>query len=472
MFPMPPYLLDMLNKVRKTIRKYGMLHGGDRVLVAVSGGVDSVALLHVLLELRKEYGIELLVCHLNHGLRGEESLRDERFVGTLAGRLGLPFLTRSLDAASVSGMEGEGLQEVARRLRYRFYEEVAEEEGGQSVAMGHNSDDQAETVLMRFLKGSGAAGLRGIPPVRGRYIRPLIEVSREEIEAYVKVNGIDHVEDSSNYKRDYLRNSIRHELLPFIEKRYNSGIRATLNRLASTISLDDDYIMGEADSAMERAVISRRGDRVVLDRVAMAEASEAVRSRIYIKLLSYLIENKARFSHTHLRSMSGMTIDGPPNISIDLPMGLKFVREYERVILGRRMEDWAPAFEDVLRIPGETRIEKAGVRLCATILDGIPDTFRGCGRFRAYFDLESLEMPVIVRGFRHGDRVVVLGMDGRRKVKDLFIDEKVPAGMRPMVPILVSGGEIIWVAGLRQSEKGKISQGTRTVLSVELSGRG
>ena len=247
----------MIEKVKETIKHFAMVEGGDHLLVAVSGGMDSVALLHLLMALREPLDIQLTVCHLNHSLRGEESIRDEEFVRSLAESLGLAFEGGREDLRAITRERDGSLQEVARAVRYAFFEEVALRTGATKVALGHTSDDNAETVLMRFIKGSSARGLRGIPPVRERYIRPLIETGRGEVETFIRERGIEYVEDSSNRTMNYLRNRIRGELIPFIEEKYNPNLRETLNREASVIARDDDYLSCEAERASGGVVVER-----------------------------------------------------------------------------------------------------------------------------------------------------------------------------------------------------------------------
>ena len=233
----------ILHKVRKTIEKHRMLSRGDRVIVGVSGGRDSVVLLSVLTRLRPAYGTSLVVAHLNHGLRGNEACRDEAFVKKLAHDLGLPCETRSV---SVRGLRTKRttLQEAAREARFLFFRELVKKYGATKVALGQNADDQAETMVMRFIRGAGLAGLKGIPPVRDEIIHPLIEVTRAEIEAYMTEEGLAHVEDSSNRKDVYLRNRIRKHLIPVLEE-YNPNLKMTLGRMGQVLSFEEHYMGSE-----------------------------------------------------------------------------------------------------------------------------------------------------------------------------------------------------------------------------------
>ncbi len=264
---------DILNRVRETARSHGMLRKGDCVLAAVSGGADSVVMLHMLCALRDELRLRLVVFHLNHNLRGREAERDFNFVRRLCARLGLPFEGRKLRAGEL----GKGsVQEAAREARYRHMEDAAKKHGARRIALGHTLDDQAETVLMRLVKGAAGAGLAGIPPVRGPFIRPLIEASRAEVEAFARENNIGFVTDSSNLVPKYLRNDIRLNLIPYLKKNYNPNIVSALVRLASTLRQDTEFIDSQAEAALPKVLIGRSRGTVVLDRVALTGLHSAL----------------------------------------------------------------------------------------------------------------------------------------------------------------------------------------------------
>jgi tRNA(Ile)-lysidine synthase len=459
----------MIERVKKTIERFGMVERGDHILVAVSGGMDSVSLLHVLMALRERLDIELTVCHLNHSLRGEESLRDEEFARRLASDLGLAFEVRREDVKSIARERKGSLQEVARAARYAFFEETAQRVGAEKVALGHTNDDNAETVLMRFIKGSSITGLRGIPPLRGRYIRPLIETERRAVEEFIKDKGIRYVEDSSNRTMNYLRNRIRGELIPFIEERYNPNLRETLNRMASVIARDDDYLTSQAERMRHDVVVERGEGKVILDGVRLAALPDALMLRLFIMEMVQLYEYTVDIASNHLESMAGVVRGAAPNASINLPGGLRLVREYDRVILTMGGYDVPIEFEGDLQVPGVTRIEGCSARFETSIIEDLPFNLTKDGKSTAYFDYDALALPIVIRGFRAGDRLVPLGMTGHKKVKDIFIDMKVPVARRYRTPLLISGDNILWVAGVKQSEMGKVVDSTKRVLKVRYS---
>src|SRR3989304_8936645 len=237
--------MEILRKFEQTIKRFNMLQKGDRVIVACSGGPDSVALLHLLNQIKEKYDLKLFVAHINHKLRGQESDEDERFVKRLAQNLRLDSYARSFDVARIARKKKLSLEEAAREVRYEYLNKLALRLRATKISLGHNADDQAETVLMRLIRGTGALGLTGMSIVRGKIIRPLLQIKREEIEEFLKEQNLGSRIDSSNLRQDYLRNRIRLELLPHLKRNYNPKIIDTLNRTASILSAQEDYLEKE-----------------------------------------------------------------------------------------------------------------------------------------------------------------------------------------------------------------------------------
>ncbi len=451
-------------RVEKTIEKYGMLSEGQRVGVGVSGGVDSVVLLHILVKLKERWNLKLIVCHLNHNLRGEESLRDARFVEELAEELGLEFVCRSLPQDAKP--EGVSIQDWARKKRLSFFEDVVREHSLDRIALGHNMNDNAETVLMRLLRGASIEGLKGIEPVRAPFIRPLIEVKREEIEEYARAHSIRYVEDSTNRSKRYLRNRIRLELIPYLEKHYNPSIVETLSRLSSLLRRDARYLEAQTTEVFKELAVVEK-DRVCFRREELVKLDDAIVTRLFMKATERLHKRRdlmeSAQAEQFLRALRGRR----PNVCISLGEGLYLKRAYEEVVVTTEgaPEPVMPE-ETPLKVPGLTTLEGTGYLLKAEVT-GRPEVFEK-DRCVAYFDYEHLPAPLLVRTFRPGDRMRPLGMSGSRKIKDIFIDEKIPLEERRRIPIVVADGRVIWVAGIRQSEDFRVEENTKRVLRIEL----
>lgn len=452
----------LTDNVRGLIKARRMLKRGSTVLAAVSGGADSMALLHLLNGLKEELKIKIVVCHLNHNLRGRESRRDYEFVRKAALKLDLKFEGRTLGKGE---LKGSNIQEKARERRYEFLEEAAEKYGAGRIALGHTLDDQAETVLMRLLKGSSSSGLAGIPPVRGSCIRPLIESSRSEIESFLHNKGIKFVTDSSNLSSKYLRNDIRLNLIPYIRKRYNPGITVTLGRLSAILAADDEFLRSTAARSFKKALIEDSGGSLVMDRLRLKKLHRAVAARVLLQGIGLLREETNVFG-PHIDSLMRLIEGERPNAEVRLSGGLRAVREYDRITLTTGKKAQVRPFEKRLKVPGITEIDGLSCSFRATLLKSPPKSFVRSAS-TAYFDADEANGTLILRNMRPGDRITPFGMKGRKKVKEIFIENKVPKGERKTVPLLCSGAEVLWVAGLKRSEACRVGARTRAVLKVE-----
>lgn len=462
----------IVKRVKKTIRENAMIDQGDKVLLCVSGGIDSMALLDVFFSLKDEFDLELGLCHLNHNLRAVESERDQSFVEKAAKDKGLPFFTKTLKEGELK--EAGSLQESAREARYAFFIEAAGEFDAKRIALAHNRDDQSETVLMRILKGCGLKGLRAMPAVRAPYIRPFIEVTRAEIEAYAKEHGVEFVEDSSNESTKYLRNRLRIELIPKLEDEYNPKIREALSSLAASAKLDYSFIESEAKGLFSSAKEEAGDLRIVLSRESLTGAHPALSARVFLMAIENLKGDTRGFYSVHTEAFLNLISSTEPGASVDLPGGLRVRREYEQVVIESLLEiavesDVDNAYEAELSLPGVTELGKTGSTFTAEILEERPDP-KKTPELVALFDLdllESIDSPLTVRTFRAGDRMTPLGMSGVKKVQDIFVDDKVAKTLRASVPLLICAGEVLWIAGLRQSERAKLTAGTKRTLRIE-----
>ena len=454
---------EMLDRVRKTAAKHKLLSRGDVVLAAVSGGADSVVMLHLLCALSRELSLKIVVFHLNHNLRGAEAAMDMAFVRRLAKRLGLAFEGRKLKKGELSG---PSVQEAAREARYRLLKEAAAGHGATRIALGHTLDDQAETVLMRVIKGAGA-GIAGIPPARGPYIRPLIDVSRADIEAYAAAHDIKFVTDSSNLKTGYLRNDVRLNLIPYLRKNYNPNITGALVRLSAISRDDSEFIDAYARAAFKDAVVSKSRKKVVLDRARLTGLHMALKSRVLMMAVWYLAGESDIYS-THITSCVNVVDGAAPNVAIDLPGGVTLSREYGRVVVTTEALPGPLCYSVALKAPGTTVVKESGYTFKAVLLKKPPASFDG-GNLAAYFDADAFlaSGPYSFRQMEPGDRMVPLGMKGRKKIKEIFIENKVPLRQRYSLPLLCSKDEVIWAVGVKRSDRFKVGPMTRRVLRIE-----
>ncbi|HHW12577.1 MAG TPA: tRNA lysidine(34) synthetase TilS [Firmicutes bacterium] len=467
-------------RVLATIQRYRMFSAGEKILVAVSGGVDSMVLLTVLMRLPLQ--LKLAVFHMNHGLR-PEAAAEEAMVARYAAAHGLPCYTARPAFDLLTAKGGNSLQVAARQERYRLLALAAEQHGYGKIALGHHADDQVETVLMRFLAGAGPEGLAGIPPVRDRYVRPLIEVGREEILAYARGLNLPWAEDASNQKPVYLRNRLRHQLLPYLEEEYQPGLRG---RLRETAVICREWV--EVGTALGREALVRWGliqpdgrltpnhnGGYLVPAAAWRELFPAVRRFLFRWLFFSLAKTDSYLEFVHSEAFVGL-IDAPEGKRIDLPGGLMAFKENQAIWLGpanaivsvRGEEDGRAQWEPLaLAVPGVTVLPAhTGEVECRLLtVEALPADWNAVVPNEFYFDADQLVFPLYVRPRKPGDRFQPFGLAGSKKVKDLLINAKIPRHERWAYPILVDGKDrILGVMGLRPAEWGRITAASRRVL--------
>ena len=443
------------------------------MLIGVSGGADSLALLYALHELRSQLDCHLHIAHLDHDLR-PDSVEDAEFVRQHANHLNLPISIDRVDVLHLKQQQKLSVETAARKARYRFYEAVSKRIGATKIALGHHRKDQAETILMNLLRGAAITGLKGMLPVRdGKFIRPLLDVSREEIEEFVVQLGLHPRQDSTNFDRAYLRNRIRLELLPLLECDYNPNLQNTLAQTAELLRADSDYLENVTSEAFETCRMNiNLPDAVVLERTTFGQYHLALRRRILRFAIAEMSGEPAGLSFHHLESMLRLIESESPNGSLALPDGLEFRRAYNHLIFRVAVADIGD-FEYEIAVPGTTSLPLLNAEIVASIIEKscatenivqIPD-----GKFQAIVDFDCLRFPLKIRNRRKGDRFQPFGMVGSKKIKDFLIDAKVPGHERGRTPILVSGNQILWVVGHRTSGQCKVDQTTKRYLYLTYS---
>ncbi len=471
---------EVLQTMTETVAAENMIGAGESVLVGVSGGVDSVVLLFCLVELAEEIGIRRLgVAHLNHGIRGAAAEQDRQFVRALADEYGLDCYSQAVDVKHRARRDRLSLEAAARQARYGFLEKTADGEGFHKIATAHHADDNAEQVLMNVIRGSGPAGLAGIPPMReDRIIRPLIRVSRAAIEALAREKNLSFTFDYTNDDTAFLRNRVRHRLMPLLQKEYNPNIKAGLNKMAQVFQAEEDWHKAYLSGIYENMRLSTADDKIVVSAPALKKQPLAVRRRLIKKMLRNLQGHGRRISFDHVEAVIDC-LSKSRHFSLDLPGGIVMAGEEDRLTAklssseSKNSSDHPPAFfyrifdhspkDAVLPIPEIHQRLEFSVLPAAAVEE--PLTGRGDTTF---FDADSLSCPLFVRNVRPGDHFTPLGMRGTQKIKDYFINNKIPRRQRVLCPVLLAGDVIIWLAGHRMAEDAKITSGTRTVLKAEL----
>ena len=465
---------DFIKKVRNFISANKMIHLGEKIVVGVSGGPDSLSLLYALFYLKDELYFTLHIAHLDHKLRGVESAADAIFVEEHARKLSIAFTIEAIDVPNIIRLNKLSFENGARNIRYDFYDRVAAKVGAAKVALGHNADDQAETILMRLFRGAGSHGLSGIPKVRdGKYIRPLLSNSRSEIEKFLSDLGLSPRQDSSNQKTIYLRNKIRLELLPILEAEYNPNIKKILCRTAEILQSESELLDKIVAENLSTCVTTCHPSIIEISIDNFKKQHLAIQRRILRLCIADIVGNTLDVCFERIESILKLISSNKPNCILILPHNVEIIKSYDNLIIRQAKPDVEFAeFDYELNVPGVTELPE----LKSTIVTKLDEhfTFESQNQLQVensdgvgeVFDFEKIKQPLRVRNRRSGDRFQPLGMCGEKKLKDFFIDEKVPKQLRDQIPILVSGDEILWVVGYRLSDRFKITASTRQKLAV------
>ncbi|TET39499.1 MAG: tRNA lysidine(34) synthetase TilS [Dehalococcoidia bacterium] len=466
---------DLRRRILKSIQREALIEGEETLLVGVSGGPDSVCLLHILCQLKETLGVVLHVVHLNHMLRGAASHADARYVSQLAQRLGLAATVEERDVLAYQKEHRLSLEEAARVVRYDFFAEVATSLGARRIALGHTADDQVETILMHLVRGSGLAGLRGMQAITlwrscqsgasVLVVRPLLEVTREETEEYCRAYDLEPRTDFSNYALDHTRNRFRYELVPLLQS-YNPNIGAALMRTARAAADDLSFLEEQLSLVWDR-VVREQPNGLLLDTKAVDSLHPALRRHLLRRVLQGLLGDLADIESIHIEKMME-ALSKPAGKRLFLPKGLVFYIGYNTCVVTKGAFDTCPfpplEGENRINLPGETILP--GWRVKATITPHLPQDARG-GGFSTYLDLDEAGTNLLVRGRRAGDRFQPLGMEQPKKLQDFMVDAKIPRAWRDRVPLVCSPEGILWVVGWRIAEQVRVRDNTKQVLLLE-----
>jgi tRNA(Ile)-lysidine synthase len=489
--------VNLINQVREYIRWHDLLTAGDGVVIGVSGGPDSLCLMHLLVGLQTEYRLSLHVVHLHHGARGEDADADAAFVADVARQHQLPATIARRDVPGIAEAHKLAFEEAARRVRYAFLARAAIEAGANKIAVGHNADDQAETVLMHFLRGAGPAGLRGmlpltplasyrtlesipefeLPSTHLSVIRPLLGSSREEIEQYCADNNLQPRFDRSNLDTTFFRNRLRHELLPILET-YNPQIKKRLNHTAQLIGADYARLEQLRDWAWGKIVLEESETCVVMD-LASWRAQGLSTQRALIREATYRLRPQLRdVGFVHVENAVRLGHKGTTGSRATLPNGLEVVLGYDHLVVaneGYEQPLEGPSLEKgeeiAVDMPGVTPIEPGGWSVEATLLEdwSVDKLKANPDRWTAYMDAALVAEPLILRSRRTGDRFRPQGMAGHAPtLNEWMTNVKVPRAWRDQLPLLLSGEEIVWVCGWRISESVVVGPSTQKVVRFKL----
>lgn len=440
----------MLKKLRKTIKKYNIFQKGEKILVAVSGGQDSVALLDAFVRLDI---YELAVGHFNHLTRGAESDGDEVFVKELCQRYGIPFYSDKADVKKIAKQKGMSFQNAAREVRYGFLRKTAKMIGASKIAFAHHADDQVETVFMNILRGSGLKGISGMVPLEGDIARPLLEITRSEIQQYILEEKLYYRLDASNLETYYSRNRLRHEVLPLLVK-FNPSLSYSICKMSEIIRGEEEYLSMHVNKYFNTIAQYER-EEIIIDIEAFSKLDIAVKRRLILMALAKVANTEKDFSFRHVEDILKLSVSGS-GLSIHLPHNIRVKTTYGKLHFSKVevARESLKLLNIELFIPGKTIAEGIG-EFSAEYINA--DMCRS-DAYTVYLQEENIILPLSVRSRKPGDIVRLLGGTGKIKIKEFFIDMHIARQVRDAVPLVVdASGEIVWVAGVRPGEKCRIS---------------
>ncbi len=468
----------LVDRVRIEIQDSRLLESGDRVVVALSGGPDSVALTHVLVELAAAGDLRLSgLAHFNHRLRGDASDLDERFCRELAERLRVPIEVGTAPVRELASRARASIESTAREARYDFLSQAATRLDATRIAVAHTLDDQAETYLLKLLRGAGPRGLAAIHPTKGPVVRPFLAFRRADVMEYLEAKHLEFREDESNADRGIPRNLIRHELLPWLREHVNPSVSDALARGASLARADADWLE-QAASEAACEVVANWPDRAEIDLVRMEAQPPALASRI-VRLALQAIRPDRFFGFEHVFAVRRLA-DSRPDASIDLP-GVVARRTGEHIVISRRSGRARPKTEvnflrQALSTSIEACIEVLGIAIAMEPAESAPSWTRSCPANQAVVAVDAVHGVLAVRTRRPGDAFKPLGLGRRRTLQDFFVDRKIPRSERDKVPLVVDGGDrIVWVVGHALAHDFRVTESTRGVVILrfrDLGGAG
>lgn len=461
----------MIEKVRNYMQQYKMLVPGDTVVTGVSGGADSLCLLFMLKEFAEEMSLQLAVVHVNHGIR-EEAGEDAVYVEKICKELKVPFFLKETDVEAIAKSQGISTEEAGRNVRYEAFYEVlkqlnAEEQG--KIAVAHNANDRAETMLFHLFRGTGLTGLSGIKPVRDRIIRPLLCLDREEIEQYLEKKEVTFCIDRTNNEDTYTRNKIRHHILPFAENNICTGAVSHMNRTAEML-LETEEFLREQTISIYNKIVEEKGNSVYVSVKEFINQPRLLQKRILLLCMEKIAAGRRDIGLVHIENiLSLFTKEG--NKELALPYGMSARRNFEKVFIGAdsSKEIKKVSGEIEVLIPGEIEIEGIGV-LEFRVFEYDKSKIIPEKTYTKWLDYDKIEKSLVLRTRQTGDYLTINKTLSKKTLKKYFIEEKIPKNERENIYVLADGSHIIWVPGHRISQYYKITSETRNILQVHLRG--
>lgn len=462
----------MIEGIRKRfldyIKENSLVEKGDGIVIGLSGGPDSVCLLHLLCSVREELDLKLAAAHINHMIRGKEADDDEQYSKELCNTLGVRFFSLRKDVEGYGKEEGLSSETAGRKVRYDFFNEVLENLQYSKIATAHNANDQAETILLRIMRGTGLDGLGGIPVKReNKYIRPILFMKREEVEVYCEENNLQPRIDCTNLEKLYSRNKVRLDILPYMKENFNKDIIEAINRMALLLQDDNKFIVEEVNKIYQEYCIEKK-DKVIIQKEVFNKSS-AIIGRIIRKSIKKINGNQYDVELKHIKEVEEIQ-KMSTNKTVDLPCGIFAENVYGDIHIKLKQcmknKEYNEIVYDKNLIDGKT-VDFNGYEFNFKVLNNIEKIQFNKNNCIKYFNYDKINGNIIIRQRKNGDKINPLGMKGTKKLKDIFIDMKIPKEDRETIPIIQFGSDIGWVVSLKLSDKFKVTSKTEKILEIK-----
>lgn len=458
-----------LDRVKNTIIKYDLIRKGDKILVGVSGGPDSIALLYILKELKSEYNLSISAVCVDHMFRGEESEKEAEFVKRLADEWEIESYIFKRNVPEIIKNTGLSPEDAGHRVRHQIYNELKEKFKFTKLALGHHAGDRAETILLHLVQGTGLKGLCSMPPKFDWTIRPLSEVTKEEILDFCQLKNLKYYLDPTNKETVYLRNKIRLNLLPYMEKELNPNIVSTLLRLEDVVSVDNDFLEKCTIESLDKVILVKDKDKFIIDLMKFNDLHLGIKRRIVRKIYRELKSESQGLSFIHVENVIKVAEKEAGAKKINLPQNIVVKKNYTSLLFINDIEPIETEKkknQDILwNLPGKIVIPGENIILEAWYDEKLRKTK---DYYQVTIDGDKVSSPLTIRKRKAGDKIRLLGMEGTKKLKKFFIDRKIELEERDKVPIICDGEEIIWIPGLALSEKAKVTNETKKYLTLKI----
>lgn len=456
---------DLFDKFYENVIKYNLINPKENIVAGISGGIDSVVLFDLLVRLTNFIDYNLYVAHINHGVRGDEADRDEKFVEKLSQKYNIPFYSTKVDMNGYAREKKISSEEAGRILRYGFFRGKLNDIGGGKIAVAHNKNDQAETIMLRILRGTGIDGLRGMQFLSQDIIRPMLNISRNEIEEYLITYSLDHVEDYTNVETIYQRNKIRLELFPYIEDNFNPNIVDSLYRLSKNAQIDSDALDEIAEKKYNLLVKKADNNSIIIEGTLLNKEIPAIKSRIIRKAIFCLCDDIIDIEQKHIELVTELLEKNMTGKSLNIAKGIIARVSYGNLHIELAHKQKEAVVKEKELLLGKNIIDELRLELMIEEIDLKDINFNSINT--KYFDYDKIEWPIILRTRKESDIFYPLGLGGKKKLKKYFIDKKIPQEERDRTPLVCDSNNIMWIIGYDISDIFKITNTTQRVLKMQ-----